>query len=92
MQKSEFPKVRHYVGFWQIGSQIISLFVSKLWVAWPFIKELLNQARASLRLAHTWFLKIDLVWIVGMRVCACVCPRPRLLINSGVMWQDMKPI
>ena len=23
MQKSEFPKMRHYVGFWQIGSQII---------------------------------------------------------------------
>ena len=21
MQKSEFPKMRHYVGFWQIGSQ-----------------------------------------------------------------------
>ena len=23
MQKSGFPKVRHYVGFWQIGSHII---------------------------------------------------------------------
>ena len=22
MQKSEFPKMRHYVGFWQIGSQL----------------------------------------------------------------------
>ena len=32
----------------------------------------------------TWFLKIDPVWFVGMRVC--VCPRPRLLITSGVIW------
>ena len=23
MQKSGFPKVRHYVGFWQIGSQML---------------------------------------------------------------------
>ena len=37
-------------------------------------------------------LKIDPVEIVGMHVCVCVCPRPRLLITSGVMWHDMKPI
>ena len=24
-----------------------------------------------------------------MRVCLCVCPPPRLLITSGVMWRDM---
>ena len=39
--------------------------------------------------AHAWFLKIDPVRIVGMRVhvcaCVCVCPRPKLLITSGVM-------
>ena len=54
----------------------------------------LNQARASRRLARTWFLKIDPVQIVGMcvRVCVCVCPRPRLLITSGVMLRDTKPI
>ena len=48
---------------------------------------LLNQARA-------WFLKIDPVRIVGMRVrvCAYVCPRPRLLITSGAMWHDMNLI
>ena len=23
MQKSGFPKMRHYVGFWQIGSQML---------------------------------------------------------------------
>ena len=35
-------------------------------------------------------LKIDPMGIVGMRVlCVCVCPRPRLLISSGVMWCDM---
>ena len=46
---------------------------------------LLNQA-------HTWFLKIDPVRIVGIR--ACVCPRPRLLllITSGIMLHDMKSI
>ena len=33
---------------------------------------LLNQARAGLWPAHTWFLKIDPVQIVGMRACVCV--------------------
>ena len=44
----------------------------------------------------TWFLKIDPVQIVGMRVCVCVCvcvcPRLRLLITSGVIWRDMNLI
>ena len=34
---------------------------------------LLNQMRASLWPARSWFLKIDPVWIVGMRVRVCVC-------------------
>ena len=38
------------------------------------------------RLACAWFLKIDPVWIVGMHFCVYVCPRPRLLITSGVIW------
>ena len=40
---------------------------------------------------RAWFLKIDPVWIIGMRVCMYVCPRPRLLIHvtSGVMWRDI---
>ena len=46
---------------------------------------------------HAWFLKIDPVCIICMRVCVCVCvclcvcvcPPPRLLITSGVMWSDM---
>ena len=49
----------------------------------------LNQARAGRRPARAWFLKIDSVRIVGMRVCVCVCPRPRLLITSGVMCRDI---
>ena len=36
-------------------------------------KRFLNQARA-------WFLKIDPVWIVGMRVCVCVSA-PEAIIN-----------
>ena len=31
------------------------------------------KSRASLWLVHAWFLKIDPVRIVGMRVCVCVC-------------------
>ena len=69
----------------------------------PWVYCYLNQACAGRRPAHAWFLKINVVWIVGMRVCvcvcvcvcvhacvhACVCPLPRLLITSGVMWHDM---
>ena len=56
--------------------------------------KLLNQARAG----HSWFLKIDPVRVISMcvclRVCVCVCvyPPTRLLVTSGVMWQDMDPI
>ena len=49
----------------------------------------LNQARAGRRPARAWFLKIDPVRFVCMRACVCVCPRPRLLITSGVMWRDI---
>ena len=38
------------------------------------------------------FLKIDPMWIVGMRVHVCVCLCPRLLITSGVIWRDMNLI
>ena len=50
---------------------------------------LLNQAHN--RPACAWFLKIDPVRIVGMHVCVCVfaCPRPRLLITSGMMQCDV---
>ena len=65
-----------------------------LWAACclAFIK----QARVGLWPARTWFLKIDPVQIVGMRmcvcVCVCVCPRPSLLTTSGVMWHDIDHI
>ena len=32
----------------------------------------LNQGHAGLRPARAWFLKIDPVWIVSMRVYVCV--------------------
>ena len=50
---------------------------------------LLNQARAGQRPARSWFLKLILC---GLSVCVCVCavcPRPRLVITSGVMWHDI---
>ena len=54
------------------------------------MEEFLNQAHAGHRPARTWFLKIDPVRIVGMHMC--VCPCPRLLITSGMMWHDIEPI
>ena len=51
--------------------------------------QFLNQAR---RPARAWFLKIDPVRTsVCVFVCVfvCVCPPPRLLITSGVMWCDI---
>ena len=35
--------------------------------------ELLNQVRTSLQLVRTLLLKTDPVWIIGMRVCVCLC-------------------
>ena len=35
-----------------------------------------------------WFLKIDPVR-TSVCVFVCVCPPPRLLITSGVMWCDI---
>ena len=61
----------------------------------------LNQARAGLRPARAWFLRIAFVRellcvcvCVCVRVCVCVfvCPPPRLSITSGVMWCDIDPI
>ena len=58
--------------------------------------KFLNQARAGLWPVRTWFLKIDPVQIVCMRVCVfacvCVCPPPRLLITSGMMWHVIDSI
>ena len=56
-----------------------------------FFLLLLNQARASLP-AHAWFLKIDPVRTVGMRVrvCACACMSTPEAINN--QWRDMNLI
>ena len=49
----------------------------------------INQARAGRRAPG--FLKLFLCG--RLYVCLCVCVRPpRLVITSGVMWQDMDPI
>ena len=45
-------------------------------------QHFLNQARASLQLALAWFLKIDPVRIIGMRVCVCVCVSALEAINN----------
>ena len=51
----------------------------------PYQIFLLNQARA----AHAWFLK--LLWFARRYACMClsVCPPPRPLITSGVIWCDI---
>ena len=52
--------------------------------------KFLNQARAGRRKARAWFLKIDPVRTsVCVCVYVCVCPPPRLLITSDVMWCDI---
>ena len=51
---------------------------------------LLSQTSVCHRLAHTFFLKIDLVQTsIYVHVCVCVAPPPRLLIRNGVMWCDI---
>ena len=50
-----------------------------------FLKIFLNQARAGL-CVHG-FLKLILCGC--LYACVFVCPPPRLLITSGVMWHDM---
>ena len=49
--------------------------------------NLYNGAYLLLNQTCAWFLKTDPVRIVGKH--ACVYPRPRLLITSGMMWHDM---
>ena len=46
------------------------------------IPYFLNQVRAGHRPVCAWFLKIDPVQIVGMRVCACVCVSAPEAINN----------
>ena len=55
-------------------------------IAWSVLAvQFLNQA-------HAWFLDIDLVREVCVCVCVSVCPPPRLVITSGMIWRDMDPI
>ena len=49
----------------------------------------LNQAHADLWPARAWFLRTV---SVRMYACVFVCPPPRLLVTSGVMWCDIDPI
>ena len=48
-----------------------------------FMVACFNQACASLWPAHTWFLKIYRVWIVGMRMCVST---PEAINNK---WRDV---
>ena len=52
---------------------------------------LLNLAHAGRRPVRAWFLEIVPVQ-TSVCVFVCVCPPPRLLITSDVMWRDMDPI
>ena len=57
-----------------ISYSVITTGFYTLLLFWLVIK-FLNQARASLRLARAWFLKIDPVRIVCIRACVCVRAR-----------------
>ena len=73
-----------------IGQARVELHILKIIKVDLCIRSFLNQVCAGLWLARGWFLKIDPVWIVGM--CVCVCPRPRLLISSGMLWSGINLI
>ena len=38
-----------------------------------FVNSFYKQKQNVFKSGRAWFLKIDPVWIVGMRVCVCVC-------------------
>ena len=39
MQKSEFPKMRHYIGFWQIGSHMVYAVYLAVTLMWQFVES-----------------------------------------------------
>ena len=91
--QSFFAKYCNAIDWENFGIMHIYIYIyiyrpmfTKLWKIYSNI-VFLNQARA-------WFLEIDLVCEVCVCVCVCVsvCPPPRLVITSGVMWRDMDPI
>ena len=47
------------------------------------MKGFLNQAHPGCRLAHAWFLEIDLVRKVCMCVYVCLCLAAAVIIDSG---------
>ena len=89
--KFEYGVVIYDLGIAESKSTVYYLFLLKFFL---YINFFLNQVRTGL-------LKIEPVWIVYMRACACVCVcvcvcvcmyvclPPRLLITSGLMWCDM---
>ena len=84
--------------FYLLYCNITSLISPIITLAFLFITYflqngiLLNQARAGQRPARAWFLDIDLVREVCVCVRVPVCPPPRLVITTGMMWRDMDPI
>ena len=49
MQESGFPKIRHYVGFWQIGSQLVQYVITA--------KDLFKTRIYTLEVIHYRILK-----------------------------------
>ena len=66
----------------------IEIYILRLLQKAKQSRLLLNQARAGCGRRVPGFLEL----LLSAKVCVCVCPPPRLLITSGVMWCDIDPI
>ena len=82
-------------------SNYIDRLAIAVWQVHDFylVSLLFNQVCAGHRPVHAWFFRIASVRkclyacvFACVFACVCVCPPPRLLITSGMMWCDIDPI
>jgi len=68
----------------------LTLMINKLSLHFNIYSISTHYLVSHIILAHDWFLEIAFVCNVSMHVC--MCPPLRLLITSGVLWCDKKPL